>query len=58
MGVLKRNREKKLRKKYFEIWELNNKSTCKYRYKWIGVGVGRQESWKHKGRGGRRLLNQ
>jgi len=58
MGVLRRNRDKKLRRKYFEIWELNNKNICKYRYKCIGVGVGRQESWKHKGCGVRRLLNQ
>jgi hypothetical protein len=41
MGVLRRNRDTKLRKKYFEVWELNNKNTCKYRYKWIGVGIGR-----------------
>jgi hypothetical protein len=58
MGVLRRNRDKKLRKKYFEIWELNNKNVCKYRCIWIGVGVRRQGSWKRKGRGGRRLLNQ
>jgi hypothetical protein len=29
MGVLRRNRGKKLRKKFFEVWELNNKNTCR-----------------------------
>ena len=37
--MLRRNRDEKLKKKYFEIWELNNKNTWKYRYKWIGVGL-------------------
>ena len=44
--MLRRNRDKKLRKKYFEIWELNNEEYMQVQVQMGRRGVGRQESGK------------